>query len=220
MQRLLACYEGSPRTVRHERGEPLRAETVEGLVAEMEAIRWPGTTRERPKILAERHMILQRPGTVGSHPGSAKAKREGAKLRRYQGIWDKAAEAMAEVDPQFAEQYTALAITRNFRGSPHIDTLNVAPFYGLSLGSFSEGGGKISVECSATEVAEVDTRGRLAKIDGRFPHWVTPYKGGPRYSLIYYVTSGEVVPQTTAVFQPRGREAGAKQWVPPPTFVS
>lgn len=26
--------------------------------------------------------------------------------------------------------------------------------------------------------------GRLAKVDGRFPHWVTPYTG-ERYSLIY-----------------------------------
>ncbi len=46
------------------------------------------------------------------------------------------------------------------------------------------GGGCIAVECSSFVVAEIDTHGRFGKVDGRFPHWVTPYKG-TRYSLIY-----------------------------------
>ena len=55
------------------------------------------------------------------------------------------------------------------------------------------------VEISAREVGHVDTRHRLGKVDGRFPHWVAPYTGN-RYSVIYYQTRGEEVPRTTAVF--------------------
>jgi hypothetical protein len=61
-------------------------------------------------------------------------------------------------------------------------------------------GGKICVECCTREVAEVETRGRLAKIDGRFVHWVTPYDG-ERYSIIYYQTEGHVTPMKSAVFE-------------------
>jgi hypothetical protein len=212
MQRLLACYDAAPpRTVRHERGIPVRQEMLDELLVELQSIQWPGTTRERPKISAEYYMILQR-----SQPdqGSKRANREAAKLQRYQGLWSKAVKAITEVDCEFADRFTALAVTKNFCGSPHIDTLNVGPFYGISLGGFSpEDGGKISVECSPTCVAEVDTRGRLGKVDGRFPHWVTPYQG-TRYSLIYYVTSGEIIPQTTAIFDQKGNST----WVPPPRF--
>jgi len=222
MDLLLACYAEAEasngrgglepfRTVRYERGVPVRKETLDGLLREMEAVSWPHTTRERPKVKAEYYMILQRPGTGQSD--SAKTRREAVKLDRYRILYDRAVLALEEVDPLFASQFTALAVTKNFVGSPHIDTLNVGPFYGLSLGDFygvgndddgaggGGGGGKIAVECTPTIVAEVDTKGRLAKVDGRFPHWVTPYQG-TRYSLIYYVTSGEVVPQTTAIFEP------------------
>ena len=132
-------------------------------------------------------------------PDSVKTKKETAKLTRYQSLFDEAVAALTEIDPTFAQRFTALAVTKNFVGSPHIDTLNVGPFYGLSLGDFTPGGGCIAVECSPFVVAEVDTHGRFGKVDGRFPHWVTPYQG-TRYSLIYYVTSGTVEPQTTAIF--------------------
>jgi hypothetical protein len=57
------------------------------------------------------------------------------------------------------------------------------------------------LECDARTVAVVDTREKLGKVDGRFPHWVGPYDtGAERYSLIYYQTMGEPTPITTAVF--------------------
>jgi hypothetical protein len=220
MERLLACYfdgRGHPdspvRTIRYEQGVLLSPETQRDLLAEMEMIQWR-STRERPKVSAECYMILQRPRADDTT--SARGRTEAVKLARYQRLWDKAVQVMETVDRQFAARFTALAVTKNFRGSPHIDTLNVGPFYGLSLGDFD--GGKICVECAATLVAEVDTQGRLAKLDGRFPHWVTKYTG-TRYSLIYYVTYGEVIPQTTAVFEPPGLEEGMSVWVPPPSFV-
>ena len=60
---------------------------------------------------------------------------------------------------------------------------NFVSIYGHTRGNFS-GGGEIAVECSPLLVAEIETKGRLGKVDGRFPHWVTPYVGD-RYSLIY-----------------------------------
>ena len=52
------------------------------------------------------------------------------------------------------------------------------------------------------DVKVVNTKNRLGKVDGRFPHWVAPYDDdGERYSLIYYRTMGEPTPMTTAVFQ-------------------
>ena len=38
----------------------------------------------------------------------------------------------------------------------------------------------------------------MGKVDGRYPHWVTPYTG-ERYSVIYYRTVGEVDPMGPAV---------------------
>lgn len=231
MQRLLSCYKETPRTMRYERGVPLPEVTLQELMAEFETLVWPAA-RERPKISAQHYMILQKPpiiadanadtatatNPISSTCTSARARKEAIKLNRYQGIWNKAVQAITEVDSEFAERFTALAVTKNFQGSPHIDTLNVGPFYAISMGNFSTGGGRICVECSPTLVAEVDTRGRMAKVDGRFPHWVSEFEG-TRYSFIYYVTSGTVIPQMTAVFEPVEQEEGAPLWIPPPTFV-
>jgi hypothetical protein len=198
MSTILSCYEKhGPRQIIKVQGIPASSQRIASLLVELNAIPWPTTTRERPKIRAEYYMILQKPGSGISD--SIKTKKETAKLTRYQSLFDEAVAAITEIDPTFAQRFTALAVTKNFVGSPHIDTLNVGPFYGLSLGDFTPGGGCIAVECSPFVVAEVNTHGRFGKVDGRFPHWVTPYQG-TRYSLIYYVTSGTVEPQTTAIF--------------------
>jgi len=219
MKTLLQCYEGhGPRQVRREKGAPVATEQLAALLTELEAVPWPRTTRERPKIRAEYYMILQKPGS--GTPDSTRTKKETAKLMKYKRLFDVAVETMADIDLEFSKRFTALAVTKNFVGSPHIDTLNVGPFYGLSLGEFSSGG-SIAVECSPFLVAEVETQGRLGKVDGRFPHWVTPYEG-TRYSLIYYVTSGNVEPQTTAIFGPlsgTNHNQESATWIPPPAFV-
>lgn len=103
---------------------------------------------------------------------------------------------------EFADTFTALAVTYGFQGSPHIDKQNIGPFYGLALGRFKEGQGGICVECDARTVGIVNTRNRLGKVDGRFPHWVAPYdEGSERFSLIYYLTMGEPTPIRSAVFE-------------------
>ena len=77
---------------------------------------------------------------------------------------------------------------------------NQAPFYGLGLGDYA--GGFVCVEAEdGMSVYEVDTQARLGKVDGRYPHWVSPHTG-ERFSIIYYQTSGAVVPQGPSVFAP------------------
>ena len=225
MASLVNCYEKQPREVRFEQGTPVRVALLDEILAAVRATPWPTTTRERPKVAAEGYFILQKPNGEILKPDSPKARLEAAKIDRHRRVWEVAVETIMELDPVFAEKFTALAVTRGFKGSPHIDTLNVAPFYGISVGEYSEDGGQLCVECSATVVAHVDTRGKLAKIDGRFPHWVSPYQG-ERYSLIYYQTWGEVSPQTTAIFAPtktacatEGREEDVPdEWIPPEAF--
>ena len=132
MRALLECYsKHGPREIRKEQGILVSHERQAALLEQLKAVNWPRTTRERPKIRAEYYMILQKPGS--GKAGSKRTKAETAKLTRYQVLFDLAVETLAEIDPMFADRFTALAVTKNFVGSPHIDTLNVGPFYGISL---------------------------------------------------------------------------------------
>jgi len=132
MTKLLECYKKhGPREIRKERGIPVPTHRLDALLQELNAVSWPHTTRERPKIKAEHYMILQKPGS--GIENSVRTKKETVKLIKYEKLFDLAVATLAEVDPVFAERFTALAVTHNFVGSPHIDTLNVGPFYGLSL---------------------------------------------------------------------------------------
>ena len=137
--------------------------------------------------------------------GSTKARLALAKLRRHRRVWQLAKTIMTEADPAYAQVYTAVAVTKQFVGSPHIDTENVAPFYGLGVGAYT--GGFVCVESEdGMGVYEVDTQEKLGRVDGRRPHWVSPHDG-ERYSLIYYQTAGEVVPMGTSVFAEAQPEA-------------
>lgn len=215
------------RVLLHVDGAEVSLAAREALLLELR--RWAaakgssGAQRERPSIRAESYMILSAPQALLS-VGSLKASKGLQKLEAHQHLWDLAHAAMVEVDPTFAAQYSALAVTRNFEGSPHIDKQNVGPFYGMALGSFPSGTGGIRVECSARVVCDVNTKNRLGKVDGRFPHWVATYpksssaNGGggatssgvaraaaaaceyERFSLIYYRTLGGPDPSGPAVF--------------------
>lgn len=80
---------------------------------------------------------------------------------------------MRWADPAFS--YTAVAVTKNFRGSPHIDTHDVTHQYACSFGTWVGGGGELCIEdaqhpCELIHV--VNTRNRMVKVDGRYTHWV------------------------------------------------
>ena len=89
-------------------------------------------------------------------------------------------------DAAFA--HNAIAVTRNFVGSPPVDRFDTAPQLAVALGDFS--GGELCVEGAdgARSLDVVETRGRVAKVDGRRVHWVRAFRGGERFSLIFYRT--------------------------------
>ena len=82
--------------------------------------------------------------------------------------------------------YTAIAVTRSFVGSPHIDTFDTAEQLAVALGDFE--GGELCVESADGDAIEVvETRGAVASVDGRRVHWARTFRG-ERFSLIWYIT--------------------------------
>ena len=200
MEELLRLYAlEPPRAVLRTEGvrvdESILARVKEELKKWSES--FSGGNKERESVNAEHYMILTSP--IVYEAGSKKAGREAGKLAANRAIWDVAMDALRSVDAEFARECTAVAVTHNFRGSPHIDRQNVGPFCGLSVGP-KEGTGGIMVEASARVTVEVDTVGRLGRVDGRYPHWVADYDAPDRWSLIYYRTLGEGEEVGSAVF--------------------
>jgi hypothetical protein len=188
MRALLAAYAGAGRGRRTLRvaGTPVRAELRAQLLEQLHAWAAEHTVNTRPSISAASYMILRSPAEFGSKD-SRNAAQAAARIEQYSALWRLAAQAIGEADADFAARFTALAVTRGFTGSPHIDKQNTGPFYGLALGDFE--GGELCVEVDAFTVAAVETKGALGKVDGRYPHWVAPHTG-ERFSLIYYITEG------------------------------
>ena len=191
MRRLLEYYNATvgPRRIVHIQPStpPVAQELREDLLRELKAWRSRHTVNTRPSIKAESYMILRSPmefGAKDSHKATLAAK----KLEGNEQLWKLAHEALQQVDPEYAANFSALAVTYNFTGSPHIDKQNTGPFYGLALGDFPDGQGGICVEADAMTIAQVNSKNHLAKVDGRYPHWVAPYEGGERYSLIFCST--------------------------------
>ncbi len=216
-------------------GSKVPEEKLERLMVELK--KWTDHTglinknRERPSIHASNYMILRKPppmnemdtidGTSNNGNGkplSRRALRKIQKRERYRRLWEAGIDALNCVDPVYAEKNcTEIAITHGFSGSPHRDKQNCGPFYGLSLGNYDDSCGKggIVVEASARVVVQVNTKGRLGRVDGRYVHWVAPWdkhlpheqeeqpaaqQEQQRYSLIYYETGHEFVAPGPAVF--------------------
>ena len=149
VKELLECYaeEGlmladgrSARRTVHVAGEAVPEADRSALLAELR--RWAASVdnqhaggRERPTVRARAYMILTSPAELQC--GTAKALKAVAKLQAHAKLWELAVKALKRVDPDFADSFTALAVTSQFEGSPHIDKRNVGPFYGLALGDFA-----------------------------------------------------------------------------------
>ena len=207
MSMLLAEYAklGPERKIVRSLGKPVPNEVLQKVHNELEA--WSDRYdkfQERPMIKASKYMILRSPTEAEAKMIQLGSRRAHSAIRKYQqnlSLWAAAKQAVASVDEQFANEFTGLAVTKGFIGSPHIDTTNIGPFYGLSIGDFEDGTGGVRVELDSLTVCEVNTKNRLGKVDGRFPHWVAPYdETKTRYSLIFYLTEGEIQPKSKAVF--------------------
>ena len=110
---------------------------------------------------------------------SASVKKALAKRERHAALWSAVEAYMRLVDADF--EYTGLALSKGFRGSPHVDTYDITYQWALSLGDFE--GGALCVESAYSEVRVVDPPGLAAKVDGRSPHWGAPWTGA-RHSAI------------------------------------
>ena len=76
--------------------------------------------------------------------------------------------------------YDYVAVTHNFEGSPHVDSKDTAPQLAISLGDFGEGG-ELCVSDDDGRTAVITTKRRVAKMDGRYVHWVRGWGGGDRF---------------------------------------
>ena len=166
LESAVASLESKPRDTRHVQGVALPSHLSLGLLKELQCLRWPAKNH-RPCLTSDRYLVLH-----------SNAKDSYSKLR---GL---CSELMMWADPTF--YYSGVAVTKNFVASPHIDEQDKTFQFAVSLGEFS--GGELCIEEDPKSVAIVDTRNRIACIDGRFVHWVRNYTGD-RYSLIFYDTS-------------------------------
>ena len=114
------------RVLVHCDGVEVSAAAREALLCELrcwaDAKASAGAQRERPSIRAQSYMILTAPSALLA-VGSLKATKGLAKLEAHRALWKLARNALEEVDPEFAAQYSALAVTHNFEGSPHMCVL-------------------------------------------------------------------------------------------------
>ena len=169
------------------RGARVPDELCAALRGALEATLWPAAA-QRSGVETQHYLVLRR---HGNEP--------------YEALKAACESVMAWADPTFP--YDHLAITSNFVASPHVDMRDVSFQYAMALGDF-EGGGELCVEAADGRTRWcVETRGRLARFDGRAVHWVRSYTG-QRWSVVWYVNREEsATPQTfdvDAAWRPAG----------------
>lgn len=104
--------------------------------------------------------------------------------RKHRALWEAASELATAIDPAF--HWTTVAFNRNFKGdgsSRHRDEKDAGPQLAAAFGEFE--GGELRVHGQAGAM-DVDTRGRYVRFDGRYEHEVLPYRGGDRYSVVFF----------------------------------
>lgn len=159
----------------HHTGRLIPDAIRNNLLQILQTLRWR-VPNEREGLTAERYLVLT---TNNTHH-----------VRFYKPLLVACQKLMDWVDPNYS--YSGIAVTKNFLGSPHIDDRDQSFQYAVSLGDFD--GGQLCVEDGCCESGQrtvhvVNTRNRVARVDGRHVHWVRTFCGGDRYSLIFFDTS-------------------------------
>ena len=219
-----------PRIVR-VRGRTVPKALRDALLATLDATRWPSASH-RKGVRAAEYLVLAAEINRAKDGGAKRSKRilKGVvsdendtndasedpedvrgtpststgenRLDPFEDLKRAARAVMDWADPGFA--YDHLAVTKDFVGSPHADVNDASHQYAMALGDWPRPGGELVVESEdgATRWV-VDTRGRLARFDGRYVHWVRGFEnriaiGGEhehhrkmtstcRYSVVFYV---------------------------------
>lgn len=129
---------------------------------------WPPIDKQRKGVSAENYLTVRK-----QHPPE------------HDEIWSLCEKLINKVVPDAV--YNALAITKMFRGSPHVDNHDKTFQHVIALGDFD--GGCLCTEANddGTETFCIDVKDRFGRIDGRNVHWVSAWSG-ERYSIVYYST--------------------------------
>ncbi|GFH55998.1 hypothetical protein CTEN210_12474 [Chaetoceros tenuissimus] len=128
---------------------------------------WPPREKQRKGVNSGNYLTVRK-----KHPDDMRE------------IWDLCQKLLHSIDDSI--RYSALAITRNFRGSPHVDLHDTTYQHVIALGDF-EHGGRLCVDYGA-QTFSINVKNRLARIDGRNVHWVERCGTGERFSVVYYST--------------------------------
>mmetsp|Transcript_16531 Transcript_16531/g.24519 ORF Transcript_16531/g.24519 Transcript_16531/m.24519 type:complete len:436 (+) Transcript_16531:66-1373(+) len=225
-----------PRRLRFARGVPIPEPYLNTMMDALESLQWRrrvGESRARKGVDAEQYLVL---GRSSAEQPQSKAERIAP---QHAQVWAVAMDLLSSIlrtssgdnidGSNCCELYepTSLVVSKNFKGSPHIDARDVTWQYAAAFGDYSyessnKGdvyengeeeersvddalyqGGELCVEselAGGAEVILVDTRNRLARVDGRYPHWVRQYNVGCRYSLIWYRVAGQGTDPQRAVY--------------------
>ena len=171
----------APRAERRLEGTPLPTVLRNALLTSLRALAWPKLSA-RPGVDAERYLVFSTRRSTADlgtrHPHHALRSACDELLRWYRSACN---------DPGY--RHTAIAVTKNFRGSPHIDTFDRCPQLAVAVGDFEGGHLCVEGEGGGAHVDVFDTHDRLAKVDGRRVHWVRAFRGAERFSVIFYNTA-------------------------------
>ena len=190
---LTARY-GQQRPKRWARGAYIAPGLCTALLAALRATEWGPKERQ---LSADGYITVR---VALPRDGKKAARKCERLLREHAKVWQAAARLFESVGPK-GYAYTSLALTRNFRGSPHRDELDQSFQFAVSLGTFgdcggggggggdgggaADCGGRLCTESSVGEVTCIDTHNKLGCIDGRCTHWVDGYEG-ERFSVVFY----------------------------------
>ena len=169
---------GGVRTVIPIQGVPIQTKYTVPLLQYLQnntTTLWPTKEKQRKGVYSSHYLTVRQ-----KHP------------KEHDEIWNlcqtliQSTQHTAATDANNEMKYTALAITKNFRGSPHTDFHDTTYQHVIALGTFL--GGRLCVESDEDEVVSIDIQNRLGRMDGRRVHWVTGFQG-ERYSIVYYSTN-------------------------------
>ena len=101
-----------------------------------------------------------------------------ANTLKYPEFYEHLKQLMHSHDPDF--KFTTITVNKNFKCLPHYDGNNVGDSYIIGLGDYKHG--EINVEGK-----KYDIHNKFLTFNGsKMKHWVEPWTGGDRYTLVYY----------------------------------
>mmetsp|Transcript_14072 Transcript_14072/g.18428 ORF Transcript_14072/g.18428 Transcript_14072/m.18428 type:complete len:492 (-) Transcript_14072:1093-2568(-) len=174
LERLCHLYtvsSGSRKEIPYNDGSLIPADLQRSLLTTLSNLRWP-PKRHRRKVIADHYLVIWKCKHKETYPKLHALTEE--LMRWADSSWN----------------YTHVAVTKNFIGSPHIDAMDSTFQHAVSLGDFTSGG-ELCVEGEkedGSEVYIVQTKNKIVRVDGRYVHWVRSHAGGDRYSLIFFNT--------------------------------